>query len=240
MKILKSMPNDTAFFERYADLTHSLTKVATIAQVVTGAAEIGILYALLYPSVKDLFPSQAATIATGGAVFCAALLQFGLKNVFPYSVRAILYKRFKGLDMAFSIAVFILTIALLGVSVFLSYNGSKDIAAFAVTPPTEKTTTAQDSAKRTATAQANSLFSSDSSTIETKYKGKSEALTAEFNSRIGTNESKASQTAVTSPSWSKSLKAQAAALRGEMATKLATGRQSNRVTGESRKTPNGH
>ena len=222
MKILKSMPNDTAFFERYADLTHSLTKVATIAQIVTGAAEIGILYALLYPSVKDLFPSQAATIATGGAVFCAALLQFGLKKVFPYSVRAILYKRFKGLDMAFSVSVFILTIALLGVSVFLSYNGSKDIAAFAVTPPTEKSTTAQDSAKRTATAQANSLFSSDSSTIETKYKGKSEALTAEFNSRISASEGKASQTVNSAPSWSKSLRAQAAALRGEMATKLAT------------------
>jgi RNA polymerase-binding transcription factor DksA len=222
MKILKSMPNDTAFFERYADLTHSLTKVATIAQVVTGAAEIGILYALLYPSVKDLFPSQAATIATCGAVFCAALLQFGLKKVFPYSVRAILYKRFKGLDMAFSIAVFILTIALLGVSVFLSYNGSKDIAAFAVTPPTEKTTTAQDSAKRTATAQANSLFSSDSSTIETKYKGKSEALTAEFNSRISADESKANQTVNSAPSWSRSLRLQAATLRGEMATKLAT------------------
>jgi RNA polymerase-binding transcription factor DksA len=222
MKILKSMPNDTAFFERYADLTHSLTKVATIAQVVTAAAEIGILYALLYPSVKDLFPSQAATIATCGAVFCAALLQFGLKKVFPYSVRAFIYNRWKGLDCAFSVSVIILTIALLAVSVFLSYNGSKDIAAFAVTPPTEKTTTAQDSAKRTATAQANSLFSSDSSTIETKYKGKAEALTAEFNSRISASESKASQTVNSAPSWSKSLRLQAATLRGEMATKLAT------------------
>ena len=53
MKILKSMPNDTAFFKRYADLVHSLTKVATIAQIVTGAAEIGILYALLYGSIND-------------------------------------------------------------------------------------------------------------------------------------------------------------------------------------------
>jgi hypothetical protein len=222
MKILKSMPQDTAFFEKYADLTHSLTKVATIAQVVTGAAEIGILYALLYPSIHDLAPHYAATIATGGAVFCAALLQFGLKKVFPYSVRAFIYNRWKGLDCAFSVSVIILTIALLAVSVFLSYNGSKDIAAFAVTPPTEKTTTAQDSAKRTATAQANSLFSSDSSTIETKYKGKSEALTAEFNSRISTNEGKASQTVNSAPSWSKSLRLQAASLRGELTTKLAT------------------
>jgi hypothetical protein len=68
MKILKSMPqgDGTKFFERYADLTHSLTKVSIFAQLVTGFAEIGILYTLLYPSVKDLFPSQAATIATCG------------------------------------------------------------------------------------------------------------------------------------------------------------------------------
>ena len=153
MKILKSMPNDTAFFERYADLTHSLTKVATIAQVVTGSAEIGILYALLFPSIHDLAPNYAATLSTIAALFCAALLQFGLKKVFPYAVRAFIYKRWQGLDRAFSVSVIILTLALLGVSVFLSWNGSKDIAAFAIAPPTEKTTTAQDSAKRTATAQ---------------------------------------------------------------------------------------
>jgi hypothetical protein len=74
MKILKSMPNDTAFFERYADLTHSLTKVATIAQVVTGAAEIGILYALLYPSIHDLAPNYAVMLSTIAAVFYRTIL----------------------------------------------------------------------------------------------------------------------------------------------------------------------
>lgn len=221
MKLLKSMPKDTAFFERYADLTHSLTKVATIAQTVTGAAEIGILYAILYPSVHDLAPSQAATLSMFAAVFCAALLQFGLKKVFPYAVRAVLYKRFKGLDLAFSIAVFILTMALLTVSIFLSWKGSKDIATFATSPPIERTTTAQDSAKNAATVAANSRFTTDSMTIETKYKGKSEALTAEFQSRINAAESKASQANATAPQWSKSLRQNAAALRGELTAKLA-------------------
>lgn len=215
------MPNDTAFFERYADLTHSLTKVATIAQVVTGAAEIGILYALLYPSINDLAPSYAVQLSTVAAIFCAALLQFGLKKVFPYSVRAFLYKRWQGLDFWFSIAVIILTIALLGVSVFLSWKGSKDIASFAVAKPTEKTTTAQDSAKNAVLIAANGRFTTDSATIETKYKGKAEALTAEFQSRIGTTEGKANQTVTSAPSWSKSLKSQAQTLRGEMSTKLA-------------------
>ena len=161
MKLLKSMPKDTAFFERYADLTHSLTKVATIAQTVTGAAEIGILYAILYPSVHET------------------------------------------------------------VSIFLSWKGSKDIATFAAAPPIERTTTAQDSAKNAATVAANSRFTTDSATIETKYKGKSEALTAEFQSRINAAESKASQANATAPQWSKSLRQNAAALRGELTAKLA-------------------
>ena len=208
MKLLKSMPQDTAFFERYADLTHTLTKVSVITQVFTGICEIGILYALIYPSVHDLVPSYAATISTIAAVFLAAILQLGLKKVFPYSVRAVLYKRFKGLDLAFSIGVFLLTIALLTVSVFLSYKGSKDIAAFAAPKSTEKTTTAQDSAKNAATIAANGRFTTDSATIETKFKGKTEALTAELQSRI---------TAIERNAQSR----QATTLRAELKTKLA-------------------
>ena len=208
MKILKSMPQDTAFFERYADLTHTLTKVSVITQVFTGVCEIGILYALIYPSVHDLLPNYAVMLSTVAAVFLAAILQLGLKKVFPYSVRAILYKRFKGLDLAFSIGVFLLTIALLCVSVFLSYKGSKDIAAFAAPKPNEKTTTAQDSAKNAATVAANGRFTTDSATIETKYKGKTEALTAELQSRITTIERNAQGR-------------QATTLRAELKTKLA-------------------
>lgn len=229
MKLLKSMPQDTAFFERYADLTHSLTKVAIIAQVVTGAAEIGILYALLYPSINDLAPNYAGKLSTIAAFFCATLLQFGLKKVFPYAVRAFIFKRWKGLDCAFSVSVIILTIALLAVSIFLSWKGSKDIASFAVAKPTEKTTTAQDSAKNAVLIAANGRFTTDSATIETKYKGKAEALTAEFNGRIGSIEGKANQTVTSAPSWSKSLRSQAGALRSEMSTKLAQ-LQANKAT----------
>ena len=208
MKLLKSMPKDTAFFERYADLTHTLTKVSVITQVFTGVCEIGILYALIYPSLNDLSLGYATTLSTLAAVFLAAILQMGLKKVFPYSVRAVLYKRFKGLDLAFSIGVFLLTIALLTVSVFLSYKGSKDIATFATPKPIERTTTAQDSAKNAATVAANSRFTTDSATIEAKFKGKTEALTAELQSRITTIERNAQGK-------------QATTLRAELKMKLA-------------------
>jgi hypothetical protein len=223
MKLQTNLPQNADFFEKYAELITSLSSVATIAQIITGLCEIGILYGLIFPSMVDVLPPQyVGFCAMLGAVICAALLQIGLKKVYPHAVRAILHQHFKGLYLWFTIFIFILTGAMLAASITLSWQGSKDIADFAVSKPVEKTTTKSDSLKNVDFATAQRLFTSDSATIETKYKGKAEALTAEFNSRISTNEGKASQAAGTAPSWSKSLRATATALRGEMTTKLAT------------------
>jgi hypothetical protein len=223
MKLQTNLPQNADFFERYASLIHSLTGVATIAQFITGACEIGILYSLLCPSFADVVPPQyLGFVAMLGAVICAAMLQMGLKTIYPHAVRAILHRHFTGLYLWFSVFIFILTLSILAASICLSWQGSKDIAEYAVSKPIEKTTTKSDSTKNADFATAQRLFTSDSATIETKYKGKAEALTAEFNSRISTNEGKANQTANSAPSWSKSLRATATALRGEMTTKLAT------------------
>jgi hypothetical protein len=209
MKLQKTLPQNAAFYERYADLIHSLTKVATISQVVTGATEIGILYALLSKAFSDILPPQyIAFCAMIGAVFCAALLQIGLKKVFPYSVCALLFKRFKGLDLAITIGVFILTVALLVVSVFLSWSGAKDIADFAIQSPTTKTTDKADSLKAADVAIAQRVFSSDSATIETKFKGKVEAIQSEYQSRIAEIERYSNGK-------------QATSMRAELKTKLA-------------------
>ena len=90
MKLIKSLPTQsgTAFFDRYANLIHTLTKFGVIAQIITGVAEIGIIYSLIYPSFSDLFPSVAHPLSITGSLLAASLLQVGLKLVFPYSVRA--------------------------------------------------------------------------------------------------------------------------------------------------------
>jgi hypothetical protein len=229
MKTFKSLPKDNGlpFFERYASLIHSLTRFAVIAQLVTGLTEIGIIYALLYPSISDLTPSYASGITTPLSILFASLLQVGLKKVFPYSVRAILYKRFKGLDMPFSIAVFVLTIALLSVSVLLSYKGSHDIIDIAIAPPTEKTTTATDSTRAATERQANATFTTDSSTIETKFAGKSEALTAEYLSRASGYDAQAAR--AKGGIYKAELTAKAQGVRTELKTKLAT-LQSDKAT----------
>jgi hypothetical protein len=224
MKIFKSLPsaNGTPFFERYAPLIHTLTKFGVIAQIITGLAEIGIIYSLIYPSVFDLLPSQAHAITLTASLLAASILQIGLKTIFPYSVRVFLFKRFTGLDLPLSIFIMMLTASLLTVSILLSYKGSHDIVDVAIKPPSEKTTTATDSIRAATERQANSTFSTDSATIETKYKGKIEALTADYNSKASQADAKASQSRAASPQWSKELTGKANGIRNELKTKLAT------------------
>jgi hypothetical protein len=227
MKTFKSMPKETAFFDRYANLIHSLTRFAVVAQLVTGLTEIGIIYSLLYPSISDLAPSYAAIITTPLSILFASLLQVGLKKVFPYSVKAILYKRFKSLDLAFTIAVFVLTIALLIVSILLSYKGSRDIVDIAIQPPTEKTTTATDSTRAAAERQANATFTTDSATIETKFAGKSEAIQSDYLSRASGYDAQAAR--AKGSIYKAELTAKANGIRAELKTKLAT-LQSDKAT----------
>jgi hypothetical protein len=118
--------------------------------------------------------------------------------------------------------VFLLTFTLLSVSVYLSWQGSKDIADFAVAPPQYRTTTKADSTKNADIATAQRMFTTDSTTIEAKYKGKSEATKSDLQSQIANLETRAASTAKTSPSWSKELKNKAVILRGGLSTKLAS------------------
>jgi hypothetical protein len=209
MKLQTNLPQNAAFFERYAELINSLTGVATIAQMITGVCEIGILYGLLCPSFVDIVPPQYLRfVSVIGAVICAAMLQMGLKKVFPYSIRAVLFKRFNGLDLWFSIGIILLTLTLLIGSICLSWQGSKDIADFAVSKPIEKTTLKSDSTKNADFATAQRLFSSDSATIETKYKGKIEAIESDKMNEINAVERNAKGK-------------QATSLRAELRTKLA-------------------
>ncbi len=208
MKTFKSMPTQTAFFDRYANLIHTLTKFGVIAQIITGVAEIGIIFSLIYPSLNDLFPSVAHPLSITGSLLAASILQVGLKLVFPYSVRAILFKRFTGLDLPLSIAIFLLTAALLSVSVLLSYKGSQDIIDIAIAQPTEKNATVTDSIRAATERQANGIFTTDSATIEIKYKGKLEAIESELTTQINSIER-----------YSKGKRA--TSLRAELKTKLA-------------------
>jgi hypothetical protein len=108
--------------------------------------------------------------------------------------------------MWFSIFIFILTLAMLTASITLSWQGSKDIADFAVSKPIEKTTLRSDSTKNADFLTAQRLFTSDSATIETKYKGKLEAIESDKMNEINVVERNAKGKQATSMSISNTTK----------------------------------
>ena len=173
------------FFERYAHLITSLSAVATIAQIIAAACEIGILYSLLNSALTDFLTGYWLNIvSTGAAILCAAMLQIGVKLIYPYAVRAILHKHFKNLELALTIGIFILTVALLTCSITLSFSGSKEIAESIVQKPIIKNHFRADSLKNIDVAQSNKLFSIDSMNTESKFSGKIAATNTDYLLRI--------------------------------------------------------
>lgn len=125
MKTLFSLPKDDGFFNRYATLIPTLRKLGYLAQVVSALTEIGVIYAIVYSSLADFWPSLALPAATFGALIGTAFIEIGLRQFIPYSARAILHRRFAGLDLLMTVFILAATVGLLLTSGFLSFKGSK-------------------------------------------------------------------------------------------------------------------
>ena len=135
MKFQYSLPKNEAFFRDYAGLTPTLVKLGYLAQVVSALTEFGIIYALVKGSLQDFFPTAAPLAGLFGAVVGTAFLEIGLRKFIPYSVRAILYQRFAGLHLFITAFVFTVTLALLGASGYLSFQGSKELVSITAPRP---------------------------------------------------------------------------------------------------------
>ncbi|HRF39935.1 MAG TPA: hypothetical protein PK198_14190, partial [Saprospiraceae bacterium] len=137
MKFRFTLPTNEEFFQRYAGLIPTLSKLGYLAQVVSALTEVGILFALILNAVADIMPPGLATM-TGitGAILATAFIEIGLRKFLPFSARQILNKRFAGLDLVMSVAIFTASLLLLTASGALSFYGSKETVA-AVVPPAQ-------------------------------------------------------------------------------------------------------
>ncbi len=169
MKTFLSLPKNEKFFSYYAGLVPTLFKVGFIAQVISAATEITIIYALIYNSLQDFAPGQARALSIVGAVIGTALLEVGLRKFTPYSIRAILYGKFSGLDLVMSIFIFLATIGLLGASGYLSFTNSKEIVRAVAPAPDLQTDDQVKDEYNLHLANVNSQYSSDSAAIAGRY-----------------------------------------------------------------------
>ena len=190
MKIQFSLPENGDFFNRYATLIPTLSKLGFIAQIISGITEVGIIYGLIYSRALEHSPTYASWIALLGALLGTAFLEIGLRKFTPYSVRAFLYRRFKGLDLAMTCFIFAINLGLLIASGALSFKGSKEIIEIAAPTPKETDTSKIDIDYQTKKVEVMNGFISDSTTLASNYQKQIEAKQDYFNSLIGVKQSK--------------------------------------------------
>lgn len=192
MKRTFSLPTDKEFYQRYAGLVATLKKLGTSSQIISGLTEVGAIYALIYTTLVVLIPTAAPWVAVAGALLGTAVIELGLRKFVPYSVRAILYKRYKGLDGVMTGFLFGATVLLIGASGYLSFTNSKNIVD-ALTPEAEQqTTTAAEDERNAARLEALATYRRDSSQNATSYAAQVEATRTRYASKIDVQKRKIS------------------------------------------------
>ncbi len=158
MQTAFSLPKNEGFFQRYATLVPVLSKLGVFAQIINGLTEFGILNAIVLAHIAGLFGGWSWPLSIVAAVFGVVILELGQRTFLPYSARAVLYRRFSGLDLWMSFFIFGVTVCLFGASLYLSFKGSHDLVAATAPPPKLASTAAADSVKMTAQGEAEKAY----------------------------------------------------------------------------------
>lgn len=177
MKSFLSLPTNGEFFARYANLVPTLFKVGVLSQIISAVTEIGIIFTIAYGSLKGFFPHYFISEITAGiaAFIGTGVIEIGLRKFVPYSVKAFLYKRFKGLDLAMSIFILFTTSGLLLVSGNLSFRNSPKIIE-----------TIKPVVKQKDTEQATAEYDKERNEILTNYRTDSSSISSGFIAQINT------------------------------------------------------
>lgn len=184
MKSLRGLPTVQAFFETYAFLIKAIRKSGYAAQIISGLTEIGGIFAAAYSSLLPIFPELAIYAAGTIAVIGTAVIEIGLRVLLPHTVDAVLYRRFSGLYLPMTIAIWGCTVLLLGASGVLSFQNSKTIIAEYAPAAEQLATNEQDSTWSAERAALGASFSKDSAMIAGRHESMIQAEKVAFAGRI--------------------------------------------------------
>ena len=178
MKIHKTLPRDEQFFGYYARLIPTLFKVGILSQVFSALIETYILYSILRPKFQGV-TSSPETAALLGALLLVALLEIGLRTTAAFSVRAVLYRKFRGLDLPMTVFIWALAGSLLVCSLTLHIEGAREaVEANSQAPQLEETAHIETSGQAEAVALLRA-FSQDSGAIAATYAARIKSTRAE-------------------------------------------------------------
>jgi hypothetical protein len=177
MKIHSTLPEKPDFYGYYARLIPTLFKVGFLSQLFSAVIETYILYAILRPKFDGIQAPGAAALL--GALFLVVLLEVGLRTGAAFSVRAILHRKFAGLDLPMTVFIFLLSGSLLLCSVVLHIEGAKEAVEVSSAGPALESAAEINQA---GTSEAEALlrtFAQDSATIAAAYTAKIKAAKME-------------------------------------------------------------
>lgn len=180
MKSFLTLPKDSDFFNRYARLIPALKVSGYLAQVVSALTELGVLFTAIHSSLVFFVPGLAWGGAIMGAFIGVAIIETGLRVLLPYSVRAILHRRFSGLDLPLTVIVWGACVVLLSVGTLMSYHGSRDIVDKVKPKPKLEGTTAADLAYKQAEQKVLNTWRTDSTEIAQRFGALIDASKAQY------------------------------------------------------------
>lgn len=227
MKQFLSLPKDNDFFNRYASLVPAIKISGYLGQVVSALTEFGVLYAAIYSGLVFFVPGIAPVLSIMGAGIGVVIIEIGLRKLLPYSIRAVLFRRFRGLDAPMTVIVWLGSIGLLCCGTLMSYHGSRDVVdRLKPKPKTQGTGVAQSAYEKDA-GTALTAYRTDSAEIATRYAPQMIAIQTEYKAKIAQMEGKLKGLEAREKSGQRfstakgEARSKLAALASEQATKLA-------------------
>lgn len=185
MKKFLSLYKDSDFFNRYASLIPAIKLSGYFGQVVSALTELGVMYTSIFSSLVFFAPSFAPYGSVIGAIIGVVIIEAGLRVLLPYSARAVLYRRFSGLDLPITIIVWAACAVLLSAGTLMSYHGSRDVVDRIKPKPKLAGTAAADSAYLQAEQKVLNTWRVDSTEIAQRYGSLMEATKTQYAAMIG-------------------------------------------------------
>jgi hypothetical protein len=169
MKFLQSLPGKEDFFKSYVRLTKSIGLAGIIAQIVSAATEVTILYALSHQAVAPILPAAAPYVAALVAVLGVVLIEGGLRVTAPQAADAVLHRRFDGLHLVMSVTTFAVVVLLGIASGWLSFTNSTAIVEGLSESRFEALRMEADTAAAARKSELAATWSADSAALDARH-----------------------------------------------------------------------
>lgn len=190
MKYYRSIPTreqEREFFSDYAKFASSLTWLILVCQVISGLTESVIFFSIGSDTFHSFDTITANIMGILLAVFGVFMIEvFGLRFMLPQATRQFLYKRFKGMHLAMTIFITVVTLVLVVASIWLSLDGGNHTVISQVNKIEDRKKIAIRNLHRQRIAEAASDFETDSTETYERYAILKRTKTEKYNAELGT------------------------------------------------------